>query len=97
MKTSLHLAILSAACISGIGLAQETAPIPPKTFETPVEASDAFIVAAKNGEQKAILEIFGDKQKELIGTADPSRDKELRAKVAAMAVERKWPGTASSE
>ncbi len=69
--------------------AQESTNIPPKVFETPVEASDAFITAAKNGEQQAILEIFGDKHKELIGTADPERDKELRGKVAAMAIERR--------
>ncbi|MES2920002.1 MAG: DUF2950 domain-containing protein [Verrucomicrobiota bacterium] len=89
MKASLRLTILSAIGGFGIALAQETAPIPPKTFETPVEASDAFITAAKSGEQKAILEIFGDKQKDLIGTADPERDKEHRAKVASMAVERR--------
>jgi hypothetical protein len=70
-------------------LAEKTESIPPKIFATPVEASDAFITAAKNGEQKAILEIFGDKHKELIGTDDPERDKELRAKVAAMAIERR--------
>lgn len=34
-------------------------------------------------------EIFGDKHKELIGTAEPERDKELRSKVAAMAIERR--------
>ncbi len=81
--------VLTVLCLSGSMFAQETASIPPKLFETPVEASDAFITAAKNGEQKAILEIFGDKHKELIGTADPERDKELRAKVAAMAIERR--------
>ena len=90
MKNPLNLTILSVVCLSGFTLAQEApAPIPPKTFETPVEASDAFITAAKNGEQQAILEIFGDKHKDLIGTDDPARDKELRAKVAAMAVERR--------
>jgi hypothetical protein len=90
MKTSLHLTLLSVVCLSSFALAQESpAPIPPKVFETPVEASDAFITAAKNGEQQAILEIFGDKHKALIGTDDPERDKELRANVAAMAVERR--------
>jgi hypothetical protein len=89
MKASLRLTILSAFSGLGLALAQETAPVPPKTFETPVEASDAFITAAKNGEQKAILEIFGNKHQDLIGTADPERDKEHRAKVAAMAVERR--------
>lgn len=70
-------------------VAEETPSIPPKVFETPVEASDAFIAAAKAGEDKAILEIFGNKHQDLIGTAEPERDKELRAKVAAMAVERR--------
>jgi hypothetical protein len=89
MKTSIIPTLLAALSLALPGLAQETATIPPKVFETPVEASDAFITAAKNGEQQAILEIFGDKHKELIGTADPERDKELRAKVAAMAIERR--------
>jgi hypothetical protein len=89
MKTSIIPTLLAALSLTLPALAQETAPIPPKTFETPVDASDAFIAAAKNGEQQAILEIFGDKHKDLIGTADPERDKELRAKVAAMAIERR--------
>jgi len=89
MKTSIVPTLLASLSLFLPALAQETAPIPPKTFETPVDASDAFIAAAKNGAQKAILEIFGDKHKDLIGTADPERDKELRAKVAAMAIERR--------
>jgi len=89
MKNFIIPALLAASSLVLPTLAQEAATIPPKTFETPVEASDAFITAAKNGDQKAILEIFGDKHKELIGTDDPERDKELRAKVAAMAIERR--------
>ena len=89
MKTSYTPILLAVLSLVLPTLAQEAVTIPPKTFETPVEASDAFITAAKNGEQKAILEIFGDKHKDLIGTADPERDKELRAKVATMAIERR--------
>ena len=89
MKTSTIAALIAVSSAAFPALAQETATIPPKIFETPIDASDAFIKAAKNGEQQAILEIFGDKHKELIGTADPERDKELRAKVAAMTVERR--------
>ena len=89
MKPSFIPTLLAAITLVLPSFAQETSPIPPKTFETPVEASDAFIAAAKNGEQQAILEIFGDKHKDLIGTADPERDKELRSKVATMAVERR--------
>lgn len=88
MKNFISYTIFALSLLSPV-LAEEVAAIPPKTFETPVEASDAFITAAKNGDQKAILEIFGDKHKELIGTDDPERDKELRAKVAAMAIERR--------
>jgi len=83
----LITAALSAICLSSASRAQET--VPPKTFETPVVASDAFIDAAKKGETPALLEIFGDQYKDLIGTAEPERDRELRAKVAAMAVERR--------
>lgn len=89
MKISIHSVFLAAITLVSPCLAQEPGATPPKTFETPVEASDAFITAAKNGEQQAILEIFGDKHKDLIGTNDPERDKELRAKVAAMAIERR--------
>ncbi len=83
IKLTLALSLVSPV------LAEKTAVTPPKIFATPVEASDAFIAAAKTGEQKAILEILGDKHKELIGTDDVERDKQLRAKVAAMAVERR--------
>jgi hypothetical protein len=89
MKTSIIPVLLAASFLALPSSAQDTATIPPKIFQTPVEASDAFITAAKNGEQKAILEIFGNKHKDLIGTDDPERDKELRAKVAAMAIERR--------
>jgi hypothetical protein len=90
MKTSILATFFTALSLVPSILAQDAAvPIPPKVFETPVEASDAFIAAAKNGEQQAILEIFGDKHKALIGTEDPERDKELRSKVAAMAIERR--------
>lgn len=88
MKNFISFTLVATSLLSPV-LAEEVAAIPPKVFETPVEASDAFVTAAKNGEQKAILEIFGDKHKDLIGTADPERDKLLRAKVAAMAIERR--------
>lgn len=90
MKISISALFFSALSLACPALAQDAAAVmPPKVFETPVDASDAFIAAAKTGEQKAILEIFGDKHKDLIGTSDPERDQELRAKVAAMAVERR--------
>jgi hypothetical protein len=87
MKTlSSFLTLLT---ISLCASAEESTAVPPKTFETPVEASDAFIKAAKSGENAALLAVFGDKHKDLAHTAEPERDKELRAKIAAMAVERR--------
>jgi hypothetical protein len=88
MKTHHFTALTAILLVTG-SVAQEPAPIPPKFFATPVEAADAFTTATKSGEQEAVLAIFGDKHKDLIGTADPERDRELRAKVAAMAVERR--------
>ncbi|MES2438033.1 MAG: DUF2950 domain-containing protein [Verrucomicrobiota bacterium] len=89
MKTSILSTILSALCFSNICFAQTAPPVPPKNFETPVAASDAFIEALKKGETPALLEIFGDEYKDLIGTAEPERDRDLRGKVASMAVERR--------
>ena len=86
MKSLISFTLLALASTI---MAEEAAAIPPKIFNTPVEASDAFITAAKAGETKALLEIFGDKHKDLLHTADAERDKELRAKVAAMAIERR--------
>ncbi len=88
MKNLIRFTLVALSLASSVP-AEEAATIPPKLFETPVEASDAFINAAKAGENKALLEIFGDKHKDLTGTDDPERDKELRAKVAAMAIERR--------
>ncbi len=85
----LSVTAFSAICLSSTSWSQEPAPVPPKTFETPIDAADAFIDAAKKGETPALLEIFGDQYKEMIGTTEPERDRELRAKVAAMAVERR--------
>ncbi len=60
-----------------------------RVFPTPFDAGEALIAAAKTGETAPLLEIFGTKHKELIGTADLGRDRELRAKFAEMAAERK--------
>lgn len=86
MKSFISSTLLALATTI---MAEESTAIPPKIFNTPIEASDAFITAAKAGETKALLEIFGDKHKDLLHTADAERDKELRAKVAAMAIERR--------
>ncbi len=69
--------------------AGEKPAVSPKVFPTPIEASDAFIEAARKGDTGALVAVFGDQYESLMETAEPARDKELRAKVAAMAMERR--------
>jgi hypothetical protein len=50
-----------------------------KTFSSPEEASKALHTAASNNDEKALLEIFGEKGHELISSGDPAEDVENRA------------------
>ena len=88
MKTPITLLILTTAFLYHATVAEDKAPAQ-RFFPTPYDAGEALIAAAKTGETAPLLEIFGDKHKDQIGTADPARDRELRAKFAAMAGERK--------
>src|SRR5262245_41720773 len=45
------------------------------TFASPQEAGAALLVAAKSGDQTALLEIFGPDGKELLFSGDPAQDK----------------------
>ena len=58
-------------------------------YRAPRGAADALIDAAKKGDNAPLIEIFGARHKEAIGTVDATRDKELRAKFARMATERR--------
>lgn len=89
MKTLLTCLILAAASLQFTFGAEEKSAPAQRVFETPLVAADALIDAAKTGENAPLLEIFGDKHKDLIGTVDAERDKELRAKFAKMAMERR--------
>ena len=57
-------------------------------FETPDEAAKAFVAALKTGENAPLLEMFGAKHRDLIGTVDAARDHELRGRLAKMAEDR---------
>lgn len=89
MKTLLGFVSLVALSLHPASAAEDKGAADQKKFETPVAAADAFIAAAETGENAPLLEIFGSEHKDLIGTVDAARDKELRAKVAAMAKERR--------
>jgi len=90
MKTLLTFLILATASLHyTLGAEEKPAASAQRVFETPLAAADALIDAAKTGDTAPLLEILGTKHKDLIGTVDPERDKELRARFAKMAVEHR--------
>jgi hypothetical protein len=59
-----------------------------KTFGTPQQAADAMILAVKNNDVTALLEIFGPAGKDFVSTGDDVQDKNSRASFAALAQEK---------
>jgi hypothetical protein len=59
-----------------------------KTFDTPQQAADAMILAVKNDDEAALLEIFGPDGKDFVDTKDSVQDKNSRAAFAALAQEK---------
>lgn len=53
-----------------------------KTFATPEAAVDALAAALKANDDTALVAIFGEKHKDLVGTGDPANDAAVRAKAA---------------
>ena len=53
-----------------------------KTFSSPEEASQALYTAAKNNDEKALLEILGRDAKEIISSGDEAEDAASRASFA---------------
>jgi hypothetical protein len=62
-----------------------------KTFASPQEASAAVVAAAKSGDQKALLAIFGPDAKDILFSGDPVKDKNaLQDFVAAYHQMNRW-------
>ena len=59
-----------------------------KAFATARQAADAMILAAKNDDVPALLEIFGPDGKDFVSTEDDVQDKNSRAAFAALAQEK---------
>src|SRR5260221_14505407 len=89
MKPLFISLILTAACLHHSVCAEKPSAPANRVFETPIEAADAFIAAAKTGENAPLLEIFGTKHRDLIGTIDPELNRELRARFAKIAEDRR--------
>jgi hypothetical protein len=66
----------------------ETAAVQQKTFDTAQQAADAMILAVKNDDVTALLEIFGPAGKDFVSTGDDVQDKNSRAAFAALAQEK---------
>ena len=88
MKTLLLSLTLTVAFLTCAVRAEQTPEPSQRAFETPDEAAKAFIAALKTGENAPLLEIFGAKHRDLIGTVDVARDRELRGRLAKMAEDR---------
>jgi hypothetical protein len=53
-----------------------------KTFSTPEEASQALFTAAQNNDEKALLELFGPDEKQIVSSGDEAEDAQSRAHFA---------------
>jgi hypothetical protein len=59
-----------------------------KTFDTAQQAADVMILAVKNDDVAALLEIFGPAGKDFVSTGDDVQDKNSRAAFAALAQQK---------
>ena len=89
MKTFLVSLILTVASLSCVARAEQTPTATQRAFETPDEAAKALVAALKTGENAPLVEIFGTKHRDLIGSVDAVRDRELRGRFAKMAEDRR--------
>jgi hypothetical protein len=64
-----------------------------QVFNTPEAAVDALVAAAKSNDEAALLQLFGPKSRDVLGTVDKARDRELRARFAAAAADYRMLGT----
>jgi hypothetical protein len=94
MRTKLdvaqsHWSYLSKLAVAGAlvlgafpahGLAQQTGQ---KTFSSPAQASRALVVATKNNDQNALVEILGPEGKTLVSSGDDAEDAQNRKEFVA--------------
>lgn len=78
--------VFTALCLLAATPARSQ-PAAQRVFDSPEAAADALVAAARADDQTALVEMFGAKHRDLIGTVDKARDRELRARFAKMAEE----------
>ena len=62
--------------------ARPAAPAGAQGFDTPKEAVDALIAAAEKFDEPSLTQIFGPDGKNIVGGAEPARDREIAAQFA---------------
>jgi hypothetical protein len=70
------LAILLTACFPIRSMAQQAGQ---KTFSSPEDASNALVTAARNNDEKTMLDILGPDGKQIVSSGDDAEDAESRA------------------
>jgi len=70
------VALVLTMCLTASSVAQQPGQ---KTFASPEGAAKAFITAAKNNDEKAMLEILGPEGKQIVSSGDDAEDAENRA------------------
>jgi len=74
------VAILSTGCFPASCIAQQQGQ---KTFSSPDEGSNAFVTAARNNDEKGMLNILGQDGKQVVSSGDETEDAESRANFVA--------------
>jgi hypothetical protein len=88
IATCCVLAIALGAVPQNSAVATVSTQPQQKTFDTAQQAADAMILAVKNDDVTALLEIFGPAGKDFVSTGDDVQDKNSRAAFAALAKEK---------
>src|SRR5262249_41053245 len=74
-KMSQRLVVACAAALLALGATSKT---PPQKFDSPEAAADALLAAAKAGDDKSLVTIFGSEAQGIVGSGDPVADKNTR-------------------
>src|ERR1019366_7120951 len=70
------VAILLTGCFPTRSMAQQQGQ---KTFSSPAEASNALVTAAESNDEKALLDILGPEEKQIVSSGDDTEDAQDRA------------------
>src|SRR5260370_4983250 len=70
------VAIVFTGCFPASSIAQQLGQ---KTFSSPDEASNAFVTAARNKDEKGMLNILGPDGKQIVSSGDETEDAQNRA------------------